>query len=271
MANSIQLSIDVKEPALKDQLIAELSNIGFDAFEENDESLQAFINQEKYNTAQVEPLLNKHNLQFNSKVIEDQNWNAVWESNFQPVVVEDFCAIRAHFHQPFNNVVHDIVITPKMSFGTGHHATTYQMVREMSKINFQNKQVADFGTGTGVLAILADKMGAAFTWAIDYDDWSIENASENIQRNSCLNIQLEKADQFQTSKTFDIIVANINRNVILDNVPGLVKSLHKGSKLLLSGLLTQDEADIVAAFKAQRLTHLSTVEKNNWICILFEF
>ena len=271
MANTIQVSINVADQVTKDLLVAALTASGFDAFEETDNQLLAFIPEENYNSETIVDLITAHNLAFTSNLIQEQNWNAVWESNFHPVVIGSFCAIRAHFHQAFTNVVHEIVITPKMSFGTGHHATTFMMVSEMSKLDFTNKTVADFGTGTGVLAILADKMNAASVWAIDYDDWSIENASENIERNNCKSIHLEKADAFKTEQKFDIILANINRNVILDNVDGLLASMKTGSQLLLSGLLTSDENDIISAFRAYGLKHLSTVERNNWICILLGY
>ncbi len=126
-------------------------------------------------------------LSFSKTIIEETNWNQVWESNFDPVIVDDFVAVRAHFHEPIKNVQHEIVITPKMSFGTGHHATTYMMMQQMRELDFAGKNVFDFGTGTGVLAILAEKLGAQKVIAIDNDDWSIENADENVKRNNCTN------------------------------------------------------------------------------------
>ncbi len=147
--------------------------------------------------------------------IEKQNWNALWESNFEPVQVDDFVGVRAGFHAPFGGVVeHDIVITPKMSFGTGHHGTTYCVMQLMRGIDFANKSVFDFGTGTGILAILAQKLGAGPVLAVDNDDWCIENASENIIVNNTQSIEIEKVNDANLNKKFNIIIANINKNII---------------------------------------------------------
>jgi len=156
-----------------------------------------------------------------------------------------------------------------MSFGTGHHATTYMMISEMRQIDCKNKQVADFGTGTGVLAILAEKLGSKYVWAIDNDDWSIDNAKENIEKNDCKNIIIEKADGFNPKQPFDIILANINRNIILENIENIYSGLNNNGKLLLSGLLRGDEAEVAFSFAEKGFQHISTAEKKGWICILF--
>ena len=270
MNNTIQVIIEVESESLKEELIAQLSTLQFDAFEEKEEYLEAFIREENFDNEKLKEVLLHYNVPYSSLIIEEQNWNALWESNFSAVEVGDFCAIRADFHPPFNNKQHEIIITPKMSFGTGHHATTYMMISEMAKIDFKDKQVADFGTGTGVLAILADKLGSQGVWAIDYDEWSIENSKENIARNDSKNVVIEKTDSFSGRQKFDIILANINKHVILNNVNSLSSGLHKGGKLLLSGLLKEDEPDIVSAFTAKGLKLLSTSSNNNWICLLFQ-
>jgi ribosomal protein L11 methyltransferase len=144
--------------------------------------LLAYFNEEDFPSYDVQSLLNGYN--FQSNTIPEQNWNEEWEQNFQPVVVDDFCAVRAHFHAPISTVKHEIIITPKMSFGTGHHATTYMMMQQMQNIDFNNKSVFDFGTGTGILAILAEKCGAKEIIAIDNDEWSYKNAEENLEMNS---------------------------------------------------------------------------------------
>ncbi|WP_018612120.1 50S ribosomal protein L11 methyltransferase [Segetibacter koreensis] len=268
MKNTVQITIPVEDDNTREELIAKLSAIEFDAFEEKESELDAFIDEEKFNSAQLENILSYNKLSYTKEIIQDQNWNALWESNFQPVIVDDFCVIRASFHPPFSKIKHEVIITPKMSFGTGHHATTYLMISAMSQIDFTEKQVADFGTGTGVLAILAEKLGSSFVWAIDNDDWSIENSKENIERNNCKNITIEKADGFHSNKKFEIILANINRNIILENAENMVTGLKAEGKLLLSGLLREDEMDIVSSFVQKGLIHDSTTEKNNWICIL---
>lgn len=268
MSETIQITIEVKDEQVREQLIAQLSMNDFDAFEEKESELICFIEEMKFNLSVLEEVLSVYYLKYSKTVIAAQNWNALWESNFDPVIVDDFCAIRAHFHQPFTNKKHEIVITPKMSFGTGHHATTYMMISEMSKLDFKDKRVADFGTGTGVLAILAEKLGSSYVWAVDIDDWSIENASENIEKNSCENITIEKADHFSSKDKFDIILANINKNVILANIDYLSAGINRHGNLLLSGLLKEDEDDIVGAFVGRRFEYVSTVERNKWICIL---
>lgn len=268
--NTIQITIDVTEQYLKDELIALLSDIQYNAFEEKETELCAYVKEEDFEAEALEAILSSYNFSYTKSIIEEQNWNALWESNFDPVVAEDFCVIRAGFHTPFTNIKHEIIITPKMSFGTGHHATTYMMIREMSHIDFKGKHVADFGTGTGVLAILADKLQSSYVWAIDNDEWSIENSKENIERNGCANIKIEKAEGFQPKQKFDVMLANINKNIILKNADNLLSALRPKGKLLLSGLLREDENDVVSAFVQKGLQHISTSEKNNWICILLE-
>lgn len=270
MSNTIEITIVVNNNVIRDELIARLSIIDFDAFEEKETELAAFISEEKFDTDELENIISNYKLQYTKTTIEKQNWNELWESNFHPVIVDNFCIIRAEFHKPFENITHEIIITPKMSFGTGHHATTYLMISEMRRINFEKKQTADFGTGTGVLAILAEKLGSNYVWAIDNDDWSIENSKENIERNNCKNIRIEKAERFLSLQKFDVILANINKNIIMQNALNLASALQKEGKLLLSGLLKDDESNIVAAFAQQNsLRHISTTERNNWICMLF--
>lgn len=271
MNETIQIAVATGDDQVRELLIAQLSLIDYDAFEEKDSELVAFIGSNKFDENLLRKILSANNLNYTKTVIKEQNWNALWESNFEPVVVNDFCAIRAHFHQPFTNKQHEIIITPKMSFGTGHHATTYMMISEMSKLDFKNKRVADFGTGTGVLAILAEKLGSKYIWAIDIDDWSIENATENAEKNNCKNIIIEKRDRFNPCERFDIILANINKNVILSNVDDLVSGTKPGGEILLSGLLKEDEKDVTYAFEAKGFKHRSTIERNKWICLLLQY
>ncbi|MCW3111435.1 MAG: ribosomal protein methyltransferase [Segetibacter sp.] len=271
MNETVQIAIAADDDQVREQLIAQLSAIDFDAFEEKDNELVAFIDSNNFDASLLEDTLSVYNLNYTKTIIEEQNWNALWESNFQPVVVDDFCAIRADFHPPFNDTQHEIIITPKMSFGTGHHATTYMMISEMSKLDFKNKRAADFGTGTGVLAILAEKLGSEYVWAIDIDDWSIENATENIEKNNCKNIIIEKTDRFNSREKFDIILANINKNVILLNVDDVLSGTKPAGQILLSGLLKEDEQDVLSAFAEKGYTHQSTIEKNKWICLLLQY
>jgi ribosomal protein L11 methyltransferase len=270
MTNYIEISIETSDTAKKEMLIAQLSEIQFEGFEETEKNLKAFIPQNIFIEELLEAILETHHLTYSSLVIPQQNWNALWESNFEPVVVDDFCVIRADFHQPSNQTEHEIIITPKMSFGTGHHATTFMMVQQMKHIDFTEKTVADFGMGTGILAILAEKLGAQKVLALDHDDWCIENAAENIERNNSTRIQLEKGNAFNRREKFDIILANINKNVILDNLNGLVFGLNQHGLLLISGILKEDENDMIEACASFELTCLKTLERNNWISILFK-
>jgi len=267
--DSIEVCIAVSDEAVKEELIARLSVLDVDGFEEKDNELSVFYRKGEIDEKELDDIINSCNLTYSNSTIPEQNWNEVWESNFSPVIVDNFCSIRADFHEPINHTAKEIIITPKMSFGTGHHATTYMMIEQMKDIDFEAKRVADFGTGTGVLAILAEKLGADFVYAIDNDNWSIENAQENFERNDCKIIEIKKAGTFFTTDKFDVILANINKNVIIDNLNGLVFGLaHKGH-LLLSGLLKEDEADIIIACLHNNLSHIKTVVRDKWISLLF--
>ncbi len=263
--NSIQINIEVTGEQ-QDILISQLSDAGADGFEQTDGSLIAYFNEGSFKNYEVNELLKEFH--FTTQTIEEKNWNEIWEKNFQPVIVDNFCAIRAEFHEPIKNAEHEIIITPKMSFGTGHHATTYMMIEQMRKINFKNKTVLDFGTGTGILAILAEKLSASKIEAIDNDDWSIANAKENIERNECSRISIRLSAQIPEEK-FDIVLANINRNVILEYLPRLSNSLKENSYLLLSGLLVSDKPGVVEACSNVKLTFLELSERNNWMSLVF--
>jgi ribosomal protein L11 methyltransferase len=263
--NSIQISIEAKEEQ-QEILISQLSDLGVDGFEQTDNYLIAYFNENTFKSYDVNELLKGYS--FTTKTIEEKNWNQEWESNFQPVVVDNFCAIRAEFHKPIKDVEHEIIITPKMSFGTGHHATTYMMIEQMRDIAFKNKTVFDFGTGTGILSILAEKLDALKVEAIDVDNWSITNTRENIERNQCTKISVKLSSQIP-NESFDIILANINRNVILNYLSQLGNCLKENCFLLLSGLLNSDETDIVESCNHEKLKLIKCNERNNWISLLF--
>lgn len=269
MQATIQITIPVTNESITDILIAKLSEAGFDGFEEDPGQLKAFSNEGSINEADLQDILNQYRLTYTQTTIQPQNWNEVWESNFSPVVVDDFVAVRASFHEPINGVEHEIVITPKMSFGTGHHATTLMMMQQMRRIDFAGKTVFDFGTGTGILAILAKMLGASAVTAIDIDEWSITNALENFDNNGVTGITLLQANTpAAINGNFDIILANINKNVLLEYIPILAMQLSPGGTLLLSGLLAEDEADILLKTSQNNLSHISTTARNKWICIL---
>ena len=270
MGQHIQIVFTSLFPEQLELLVAQLSEIGFDGFEEQENILKAFIPADDFDEAAVKEIAAKNKVTFVQSIIEETNWwNAAWESNFHPVMIDDFVAIRADFHKPVKNVKYEIIITPKMSFGTGHHATTAMMMRQMREINFANKTVFDFGTGTGILAILAEKLGAKEIVAVDNDEWSISNAAENISRNNCKNIQILEADLISGDKQFDIILANINKNVLIDNLSALSTQLSASGVLLLSGLLIDDEADMLAVAGKFSLILNGKSAQNNWICLQF--
>lgn len=262
----IQISIQTPDNEIAEILIAELSELGFDGFEEGEQRLDAFIPEEMFKESALIQIIEKYALKFEKRRIPKQNWNEQWEKNYEPVLVDSFCAIRSGFHHPIHHTKYEIIITPKMSFGTGHHATTYLMVAALEKLPLHQKNILDFGTGTGILAILSEKMGAKEILAIDIDDWSIENAMENISVNHCHRIKLEKSDRLHSRILFDIILANINKNVIFNNLMEMKQHLTKDGVLLLSGILADDL--FAMRSKAEECSlHISEInERNNWIC-----
>lgn len=233
-------------------LMAFLGELPFDTFQETDKGFDAFIKKSDHSNeieSEIKNLKNKFNFSFTIEQIGSKNWNEVWESNFQPVLIEGFCGIRADFHPRFKNVQHEIIINPRMAFGTGHHATTYMMMELMQNMDLSNKAILDYGCGTGILAILAKKMGCEDVEGVDIEEPAYLNSIENADRNNALGIQfyhgiLENVPQ----RKFDIILANINRNVILDTLPALNKRLNPGGILFTSGFLQQDKEIM---FKAQ--------------------
>jgi ribosomal protein L11 methyltransferase len=269
MVNYLQVSIPVDAVWQSDVLIALLSDIGYDSFEEDANVLRAYIMADKFDEERLDSIVSQYQLKYAVETIQSKNWNEEWEKNFEPVVIGQFCSIRASFHEPNKKTEHEIIITPKMSFGTGHHATTSLMIELMQDLNFHDATVLDFGTGTGILAIMAEKLGANEIVAIDIDDWSILNAKENIDANQTARIQLFQANNIPATKSFKIILANINRNVILSSLPDMCKILETKGEILLSGLMVSDYETVNA--KATQLgLHLQKKgEKSGWIALSY--
>jgi len=268
--NYKQVSIQVADADKGELLIALLADMGYEGFEEMEEGLSAFIPAGSFDADALQVLLDGQGVSHTLQDIAPQNWNAVWESGFEPVSVQGFATIRAGFHAPDPTVQYEIVITPKMSFGTGHHATTYMMVEQMALLDFVSKKVFDFGTGTGVLAILAEKMGADAVFAIDNDDWSIDNAIENTATNGCSRITVQKADTIPTDQQFDIILANINLNVITASLSAIAAVCKPGTQVLLSGFLPQDEVTLKPLLAQYGFQSIVTNRRENWLCIATE-
>lgn len=266
--NFYQFDFELPNQQESDKLIAMLAEQGFDGFVEEEDLLIAFIPELQFNQDAFEKVLEKFSiLSYTKSDIENINWNKKWEAEFEPVFVDRFVAVRAHFHQPIKNVQHEIIITPKMSFGTGHHATTYLVMKYMESLDFNGKTVFDFGTGTGILSILAEKLGASEVFAIDNDEWSITNTLENLSKNHCSRVQVALMESIPVGKQYDIILANINLNVITTNLASLASIAHPGSELVFSGFLMDDEQNMLASLKQAGFEHISTTRKGDWIAI----
>ena len=256
-------------------LIAELGQIGFESFVENDTGFLAYIPKQDYKDTALEEVQLFNNPEFKiswkSKVIEQQNWNSQWEKNFDPIKVDNRCIVRAPFHEK-EEVDYEIIIEPKMSFGTGHHETTHMMLQHILDIDFNNLSVLDMGCGTGILAILAEKRGAKTIDAIDIDNWCYLNSIENIERNNCTNITVFQGDaNLLKTKKFDVIIANINRNILLQDIPTYVKCLTANGLLLLSGFYLKDLEMISQKCTTFGLKFEKKFKKNNWVAAKYVF
>lgn len=269
MEKYFKISIKTPSAEVAEIIIAELSEINFYAFEQHENLLFAYIKAKNFDEKKLKEILSE-GLFFTKEMIQKENWNQQWESSIEPVIIHDFVAIRPSFHKPVKNVKHDLIITPKMSFGTGHHATTFLMIEMMEKIDFRNKTVLDFGTGTGVLAILAEKCGAAKVIAIDNDEWSINNASENIKANHCKNIWVEQKKELYGIKPVDIILSNINLNVLTNEVFAISSLLNQGSLLLTSGYLLKDKKKMQNIFEEKGVFTIEVIQKDGWLSVLFQ-
>ncbi|GAB5400577.1 MAG: 50S ribosomal protein L11 methyltransferase [Aureisphaera sp.] len=255
-------------------LIAELGYAGFESFVENEKGVKAYIQKDDWSNTILNDIQILHSPEFqinhSHTEIEQVNWNAEWERNFNPIVVNDDCAVRAPFHEPYN-VTYEIIIEPKMSFGTGHHETTYMILQFILENDFEGKTVLDMGCGTAVLAILAEKRGATQLDAIDIDEWCVENSVENCERNQCqhIKVQLGDAALLTTEPTYHTIIANINRNILLKDMPVYESALLPSGELYLSGFYKEDLDRIKACCEGLGMKYVTHKEKNNWIAAKF--
>ena len=256
-------------------LMQELANIGYESFVDTENGLLAYIANRNFDSGELDNLsslsdMKLGSIQFRWDLIKDQNWNQEWENNFTPVLIDNKCFVRATFHKPNPNVQIEIVIEPKMSFGTGHHETTSLMIEQMFDLSFKGKKVLDMGCGTAILAILAAKMEAASVAAIDIDEWAYRNALENIERNNVSGIKVIQGDKSVIPSTkFDIILANINRNILLDDMEAYFNHAAADSKLLLSGIYNTDLPVVTEASVNAGFIFVKRSEKNNWCAALF--
>jgi len=253
----------------RDILVAELSEVGFESFVETEDGLEAYIQKSMYAEELIKDLDLFQNVNFKidytTKTIADQNWNAEWEKNFELINVEDECVIRAPFHDKLDAVEFDIVIDPKMSFGTGHHETTYLMIKRLLSLNLAGKNVMDMGCGTGVLAILAQMKRAHYVEAIDIDEWAYNNTLENVRNNNCNDIIVEMGGVEKISNTiFDVFIANINRNILLNDMSKYVDVLKSNGSLLLSGFFSSDKEMLLDEATKLNMELNYSESKNDW-------
>jgi ribosomal protein L11 methyltransferase len=259
-----------------DILVAQLAELGFESFCESDSGVQAYIQEDNFNEEilpQVAILSNpgESNISYTHQLIPRQNWNALWESNFDPVKIGMECIVRAPFHEKLPGFKFDIVIEPKMSFGTGHHDTTMLMIEEILRLDLARKRVLDMGCGTAVLAILAAKMDAEKIVAIDNEEWAYKNAMDNFIANDCRQILvIHGSAKHIPGNTFDYIFANINKNVLLSDMQEYAKHLSNDGRMLMSGFFIQDIPQLVEKAKEFGLIMLSQIERNGWACAVFQ-
>lgn len=271
----IELQIKTSKD-LADILIAELGEIGFDTFQETEEGFNAYTGEGVFKESTVQEIILKYSFlgiaSYKTVLIPKENWNLTWETNYHPIEIPGLCRVRASFHAPDPSFPLEIVINPKMSFGTGHHSTTYLMMELVLKRDLKGKSVMDFGTGTGILAILAAKQGATHVDATDIDEWCIENGMENMGANECgdIKIQLGTVSEVKKAPSYDLVIANINRNVLLAEMPEYSALLPVGGELLLSGYYEDDLPAIQEKASSLGLELTSHQIRNAWVAAAFE-
>ncbi|PKP50247.1 MAG: 50S ribosomal protein L11 methyltransferase [Bacteroidetes bacterium HGW-Bacteroidetes-11] len=269
----LNCSLPEGEANIAELIMAALGELGFESFVENENGLLAYIQAPDFDVS----ILNNQELwpegsnpSYTWKIIEDQNWNALWESNFDPVIIDGQCMVRAPFHPKNNDIEFDIEIEPKMSFGTAHHETTAQIISLLLNTDVKDKTVLDMGCGTGVLAILAAMKGASKITAIDNDEWAYHNSVENTAKNNLPHIDVYQGDAaLLEGKHFDILIANINRNILLNDMHHYRKCMTPGSILMMSGFYTQDVEAITTRANELGLSFISQTKKNNWATATF--
>lgn len=255
----------------RDVLISNLDELGFESFVETKSGLNSYIPENNFNEEKIkfiEAIEDVEKVSWN--VIKDQNWNAKWEENFDPVFVEDRLVIKAPFHKQTFTQGMEITIQPQMSFGTGHHQTTWLISKRCFDLDLKQKTVLDMGTGTGVLAILAEKLGARHVFAPDIDEWSFNNAQENVALNDCKNIEVALGDdKLLNGRNFDILIANINKNVLIQHFSVYSKCLNEGGKMLISGFFATDAHDLISAASEHGFIFEDTFTKDEWAMLQF--
>jgi ribosomal protein L11 methyltransferase len=265
-------TVTPKEPGAE-ILMAELESTPFESFEETETGLSAYIQKQLWTEDVLKDIQILHSEEFEISYvveeIEQVNWNEEWEKNFEPIEVDDTCRVRAPFHE-YREVKYDIVIEPKMSFGTGHHETTFMVIQHLLETDVAGKKTLDMGCGTAILAILAEMKGAQPIDAIDIDNWCHQNSIENAERNNCHHISVYEGDaSLLAGKKYDLIIANINRNILLNDMQQYVDCLNSNGTLLLSGFYEEDIPFIDASCTEKGLTFVKKHQKNNWVALKY--
>ncbi|MEQ9423943.1 MAG: 50S ribosomal protein L11 methyltransferase [Cyclobacteriaceae bacterium] len=254
----------------RDIIIAELSEAGFDTFLETEAGFNTYKDHPELDLSSIEEVIQKYSstcsISYETTTFPDKNWNEEWEKNFEPIVVEDKCLVRAPFHKIEKEYPLEVLIDPKMAFGTGHHATTYLMLQEMMKIDIKGKDLIDLGSGTGILAIGAVKLGASKVWATDINEWSINNSKDNFALNGCskINLLCGQIAELNIEQKFDVVLANINRNVLLEEIPQYIPLMRPDAIMILSGFFEEDEHLIIRKADESGLSMISKAHRNNW-------
>ena len=271
----IELTVEAPRE-LADILVAELAEVGFDTFEDNDAGFCAYTTEEAFNPDAVAEIVSRYlglgELNYSHRVITRQNWNAEWEKNFQPLVIAERVSVRAPFHPQPAGVDYDIVIMPRMSFGTGHHETTALMIENQLDVSHSGLRVLDMGTGTGILAIMAEMLGARQVLAVDTEPWTVENARDNAADNHCHGIEcrLGGVETLAHEAPFDLVLANINRNVLLEDMHEYARLLPSGRPILFSGFYEEDLAQITAEAARCGLRYQRHRTLRSWVSAFFE-
>ena len=275
MAGIDFLAVQIKcAEDIRDIMIAELSELQYDSMMETQEGLEAYIEKALFKEGQLKQLIAKYSQQsitYEVQPVVARNWNEEWEKNYDPIVVEDQIYVHATFHDAQPTFPFEIVINPRMSFGTGHHATTYLMLKNQLDLDHKKKRVLDAGTGTGILAVMAEKLGASEVIAYDNNSWSIENAPENLRLNHCEKVQIQEGtiNTLNLSGTFNIVLANINKNVLLDEMASYCSFLAMNGFMVLSGFYEDDASDIVTSAIQCGLVEKKRITRNDWCSIVF--